>query len=172
MQSLSLYKFFYLAIKQSFFDLGIKEPEIADYIANLLAEFARTDNLYKIRNAQGEKLTTVVEMLIEANYSFREREIKKHIGDYTLFMTGIFREYVKNQSFFQFYLEEGKRAYFYVFNFDRLAYVPGSYLFFELSKNFEFYSGALDYMKKRFFKETKSNDPFLDFSYQLSRYVH
>ncbi|HEC68479.1 MAG TPA: hypothetical protein ENI35_06730, partial [Candidatus Desulfofervidus auxilii] len=89
-----LYRFFQQAVRSSFYDLGITAPEITYYIAEVLTEFARTDSLYKIRDAQGEKLTTIVDMLLEASISYREREIKKHIGDYTLFMSGIFREYV------------------------------------------------------------------------------
>jgi hypothetical protein len=172
MKPSKLYRFFYWIVRRSFYDLNIKEPKITDYITTLLTEFARADNLYRIRNAQGEKLTTVVEMLLEATTSYREREIKKHIGDYSLFMTGIFREYVERQYFLRFYLEEGRKAYFSVFNFDRFGYVPGSYLFFELAKDFEFYSGALNYMKKTFFKESKAPDPFTEFSYQLSKYIH
>lgn len=173
MRSSKLYRFFYRTVRCSFYDLKIKEPKITNYMAILLSEFARTDNLYRIRNVQGERLTTVVEMLLEANNPFyREREIKKHIGDYTLFMTGIFREYIERQSFLKFYLDEGKRAYFSVFNFDRLSYMPGSYLFFELARNFEFYSGALNYMKRKFFKESTGSEPFTDFSYQLSKYIH
>lgn len=171
-KSSQLYKFFHWAVRRSFYDLGIKEPKVTGYITDLLTEFARAENLYKIRNAQGERLTTIVEMLLEATTSHREREIKKHIGDYTLFMTGIFREYVERQSFLRFYLEEGKKAYFSVFNFDRFGYMPGSYLFFDLAKDFEFYSAALDYMKKTFFKDYRSPDPFTDFSRQLSKYIH
>ncbi|MCD6214003.1 MAG: hypothetical protein J7J46_03390 [Candidatus Desulfofervidus sp.] len=161
-----LYRFFQQAVKGSFYDLGITEPEITCYVAEVLTEFAKTDSLYKIRNAQGEKLTTIVDMLIEAFTFYREREIKKHIGDYTLFMTGIFREYVEKRGFLGFYLEEGKKAYFSVFDLNK------SVLFWELAKDFELYSGALDYMRKTFFKGLKGKDPFSDFAYQISKYVH
>src|SRR5690348_15285030 len=76
------------------------EREMAAYIANLMAEFAHVDSLYKIRNARGKRLEEVGEMMIESNpllgaSSFdREREVRKHIGDYTLFLTGLFPEYV------------------------------------------------------------------------------
>ena len=161
-----LYRFFQQAVRSSFYDLGITAPEITYYIAEVLTEFARTDSLYKIRDAQGEKLTTIVDMLLEASISYREREIKKHIGDYTLFMSGIFREYVERRGFLGFYLEEGRKAYFSVFDFNK------SFLFWELAKDFELYSGALDYMRKTFFKGLKGKDPFSDFAYQISKYVH
>ncbi|MFQ5842523.1 MAG: hypothetical protein ACE5I8_08810 [Thermodesulfobacteriota bacterium] len=153
--------------------MGIKDTEIADYIALLLANFARTENLYRIRDFRGRGLETAVEMLLEANLSWysehwdREKEIRKHIGDYVLFMAGIFREWVEKQSFLDLYLEEGTRAYRAVSQYERASYRPGSRLYSELSKDFEFYVGALNYMKKTFFRDHGRNDPFYDFDYQL-----
>jgi hypothetical protein len=153
--------------------LGIKDAEIADYIALLLANFARTENLYRVRDVRGRRLERAVEMLLEANLSWycekwnREKEIRKHIGDYILFMAGIFREWVENQSFLGLYLEEGRRAYQTVSQYERALYRPGSRLFSELSRDFEFYVGALNYMKKTFFRDHGGGDPFLDFDQQL-----
>jgi len=56
--------------------------------------------LYRLQNARGKRLEDVGEMLIESNLmleapSFdRERAVRKHVGDYTLFMTGLFPESV------------------------------------------------------------------------------
>lgn len=177
MGSYRLERFFYWAVRRSFHDLSITNLGIINYIISLLTEFARTDNLYRIKNAQGQRIETIVEMLLEAKNSstvssdkenLREREIRKHVGDYSLFMTGIFKEYVERHAFLDFYLEEGKRAYLFVFDFDREHYISGSTIFFELSRRFEFYAGALHYMKKTFFKERRPDDPFMDFSQQLS----
>jgi hypothetical protein len=168
-----LVAFFDWLVRRSFRDLGIKDAEIADYISILLANFARTENLYRIRDLRGRRLETTVEMMLEANLSWyseqwdREKEIRKHIGDYILFMAGIFREWVERQSFLGFYLEEGKRAYQTVSEYHQALYRPGSRLYSELSRNFEFYVGALNYMKKAFFREPGGGDPFLDFDYQL-----
>lgn len=172
-----LVAFFNWLVRRSFRDLGIKDKEIADYISILLASFARTENLYRIRNYQDRRLETAVEMLLEANLSWhseqwdREREIRKHIGDYILFMAGIFQEWVERQSFLGLYLEEGKRAYRTVSEYHQALYRPGSRLYSELSRNFEFYVGALHYMKKTFFREPGEGDPFLDFEYQLKGLV-
>jgi hypothetical protein len=168
-----LNRFFDWLIRRTFHDLRIKEPTIAQYISGLLAEFARTENLYKIRNLQGKRLETVVELLLEAarmeelgSDLEKEREIYKHTGDYILFMSGIFREHVEKNAFLGYYLEEGGRAYQAVFDMDLMLHKPG-YLFLELAQRFEFYSGAVHYMKKAFFKERISNDPFLNFAGQL-----
>lgn len=168
-----LNRFFDWLIRRSFQDLRIKEPTVAHYISDLLAEFARTENLYKIRNLQGKRVETVVELLLEATRMEelgseleKEREIYKHTGDYTLFMSGIFREYVEKNAFLGYYLQEGGRAYQAVFDRDVMLHKP-AYLFLELARQFEFYSGAVHYMKKVFFRERGSDDPFVDFADQL-----
>jgi hypothetical protein len=160
-------------MRRSFQDLRIGEPAVAHYIADLLAEFARTENLYRIRDVQGRRLETVVELLLEAKRQEeagseleKEREIYRHTGDYILFMSGIFREYVERQAFLGFYLQEGGRAYHTVFELNLMLHEPAS-LFLELARQFEFYAGAVHYMKKAFFRERGSRDPFTDFAGQL-----
>lgn len=41
----------------------------------------------------------------------RERELRRHIGDYTLFMTGLFRERVEHLSVTGYYIREGQCSY-------------------------------------------------------------
>src|SRR5690348_16416877 len=84
------------------YELHQRDTELISYIADLLTEFTFADRLYRIRDASGRRLEDVGEMLVESNPllaaagSFdREREIRKHIGDYTLFFTGLFPEYLK-----------------------------------------------------------------------------
>jgi hypothetical protein len=168
-----LTRFFDWLIRRTFQDLRIKEPTVAQYISNLLAEFARTEKLYEIKDLQGRRLETVVELLLEAKKTEeassdleRERKIYQHTGDYILFMSGLFREYVEKNAFLGYYLEEGERAYEAVFQLNLLLQQP-AYLFLELARRFEFYAGAVHYMRKAFFKEGRSVDPFTDFVGQL-----
>src|SRR5215471_5117187 len=97
----SLRKFFEGLVWQHFFDdIQLEDPAVAHYVSQLLADFAHVDSLYRIRNALGRRLEDVGEMLIESNpilgaASFdRERAVRKHVGDYALFMTGLFPESV------------------------------------------------------------------------------
>ena len=41
----------------------------------------------------------------------KERAVRRHIGDYTLFMTGLFREHVERLAVVDYYEAEGRRAY-------------------------------------------------------------
>lgn len=154
----SLTRFFDRLVRRSFGDLRIGGEAIVAYVAALLARFARTDELYAMRDATGKPLESVVELLIEAERAwafdaadfnpFRERTVRQHIGDYTLFMTGLFREHVERRAGTRFYVREGKRAYQAVAEFERSALRPDAGMFAALATGFEGYAGALTYMKR------------------------
>ncbi len=154
----SLRRFFSRFIKMSFSELRIWNTEIMEYICDMLTRFSRTDALYRIRHPEDRRLELVVEMLLEASQSSdvtdesfnpsREWEIRRHIGDYTLFMTGIFRENVEKRSILDFYMAEGKRSYLSAAQINRVLYMPGAHLLEALSRDFEHIAGALNYMKK------------------------
>lgn len=147
-----------------FADLVEKEVpgdrEISRYITDLLLDFVRADHLYRIRNARGKRLDEVGEMLLESNpllaaSSFeREREVRKHIGDYTLFLTGMFPEHVaalprrglRLDSFID-YIKAGKESYRIVAAFDQFEYRSVAPLFRRLADEFEFCVHGLNRVK-------------------------
>lgn len=110
--------------------LGMADPELTDYLAGLLAAFAHFDHVYRIRDLTGTPLEEVADMMEEADirspiWSFqREREIHKHIGDFTLFWTGVYPEYLRHlrQRFSRDalldYTERGKSSYYIASTFD------------------------------------------------------
>src|SRR6202161_3918453 len=84
-------------------EIGIRDPQVVNYVAHLLAEFCDAEQLLKIRNGAGKALNDVGEMLIKSDQidapapSFdRERQVRKHIGDYTLFYAGMFPESINH----------------------------------------------------------------------------
>ncbi len=169
--------FFLGLIQQSFDQLHMRDNEIADYVATLLAEFAHSDKWLMLRDAQGTKLHSVVEMLVSSTgpdtqaRAMGERAVRKYVGDYTLFMSGLFRTFVHKRGFLDYYLQEGKRSYEAVSKLDVSLYRPGFLLFEELSKGFETYSGALDYMSKCYFVPAAGSNPFAGVLRQLESMV-
>jgi len=99
--------------------LGVADPALIDYIAQLLARFVHSDQVYKLRRPDGRRLYEVAEMLIEAEARVGQpkREIHQHIGDFTLFWSGLFPETLNTQARRQKldalldYRQQGKRAY-------------------------------------------------------------
>jgi hypothetical protein len=111
--------------------LGIYDATVAGYVADVLADFARADNLYKFRNRAGCKVDSVVEMLArpvdagEEKDVLRERSLRKYTGDYALFMSGIFRKYVEGSGTLEYYIREGSRSYWTVSELDLSLYRAG-----------------------------------------------
>ncbi|HWR52165.1 MAG TPA: hypothetical protein VN428_13725 [Bryobacteraceae bacterium] len=151
-------------LRRLFAELIAKElpgdPDIAAYVAGVLLDFVHVDQLYRIRNSKGKRLEDVGEMLLEANpllgaASFeREREVRKHIGDYTLFVTGMFPEFVATlprrglrlDSVID-YVRAGKESYRIVGAFDQFEYRHAAPLFRRLAERFEYCVYALNRVK-------------------------
>jgi hypothetical protein len=142
--------------------LGWPDSNVTHYVSDLLVEFTRTDRLYKIRNRQGKAVNTVVdllfesEVLLEAQSFEREREVHRHIGDFTLFMAGLFPDYLKrlksasmiyHPDFLVDYVKTGKRSYGIVARVTEAGVSDESPLFRKLSDNFELCVTGLGFVR-------------------------
>ena len=117
----------------------------------MLCEFCEAEQLFRLRNAQGHQLSDVGEMLLESDPVYgpapnfdRERQVRKHIGDYTLFFTGMFPESINHFRLRRNRLESlidwvkaGKESYYIVSKFDCFEYTKVAPLFERLSDHFE-----------------------------------
>jgi len=132
-------------------EIGIRDPQVVSYVAHLLSEFCNAEQLLKIRNAAGKPLNDVGEMLIESDPIYgpapsfdRERQVRKHIGDYTLFYAGMFPESINHyrlrrqrvESFVD-WVKAGKESYYIVSKFEHFEYAKVAPLFASLSQHFE-----------------------------------
>ncbi len=151
-ESHPLQKFFLELVGRHYAEqIGIRDPQIVGYVAHLLAEFCDAEQLFKIRDAVGKPLSDVGQMLVESNPVFgpapsfdRERQVRKHIGDYTLFFTGMFPESInhfrlRRQQVENFvdWMKAGKESYYIVSKFEYFEYAKVAPLFANLSRNFE-----------------------------------
>ncbi len=162
------------------------DQAVIEYVADVLTAFARADQLYRIRPSTGRRLSSVVEILAEqaeqTEYAqpaeqaastslWRERQVRKHVGDYSLFMSGLFRASVEKLGGMDYYLQVGRQSYAQVSELDVRLYQTGFMLFQELSKNFEYYSGALDYMRKAHFGPSPRDNPFGQFLREVDGWI-
>jgi hypothetical protein len=166
-----LQRFFDDALKATFRDLALHDEPAVAYLADLLTRFARTEQLFP-RGITGQRLECVVDLLLEAQAlwndpSFvpeREVAVRRHIGDYTLFMLGVFRERVEQIASTGYYVSQGQRAYRWVSEHDRASARPvrpaGGALFGRLADRFEGYARALDYARRVHFRSAPSSLPF------------
>jgi hypothetical protein len=172
-----LKNFFFQLTRKAFGQLQVGDQQIADYVSDVLTDFSVSDRWLRLRDAEGRRLTTVVEMLLSRlgpdsdQRMADERRVRKYVGDYTLFMSGLFRKYVERGGFLNWYLEEGKRSYQAVSVLDASVYRPDFVIFEELARGFEHYAGALDYMRKCFFAPGPKEDPFSGFFREIEGWM-
>ncbi|MFO0698410.1 MAG: hypothetical protein U0236_04210 [Nitrospira sp.] len=142
--------------------LGWPDAKVTTYVTNLLVEFTHTDQLYKIRNKDNQPVDSVVdllfesEVLLEAQSLDRERDVHRHIGDFTLFMAGLFPEYLRrlktagliyHKDFLVDYMKTGKRSYGIVAQIGRDDTETSLPLFQKLSENFELCVTGLGFVR-------------------------
>ena len=162
--------------EQTFFKiLGIGDPHLIDYLSELLSRFIHVDSIYRLRNSQGKQLEEVVDMMFEAEALPPEgrtrREVHRHIGDITLFWTGVYPESLKRlrSSFtkdqFVDYCEQGKRSYYIASTFEQDPYQEEAPVLRRLSEEFELCAYGLNQVRHEWERQQPSaREPGLDIS--------
>lgn len=138
--------------------LGMADPQLVDYLSSLLSRFIHVDGIYRLRSAQGKRLEEVAEMMLEAEAMPPEgrtrREVHRHIGDFTLFWTGVFPEALKRlrsvhcKDHLIDYTQQGKRSYYIASTFDADPYQDEAPLMRRLSEEFELCAYGLQHVRQ------------------------
>jgi hypothetical protein len=151
-QSHPLECFFHQAVRNSYEGkLGLHDPDVTGYVAHLLCEFSDADKLYKVRDEAGRPIQQLSEMMQAADPvlgtapSFdAERAVRKHIGDYALFVAGMYPEAMassrrrrRGQPSLGELIHAGKQSYYIVSQFNLFEYEQEAPLFARLSDGFE-----------------------------------
>lgn len=145
--SSTLLQRFFAGISESIFhgQLGVVDVQLVDYINGLLLRFLRTDSMLPVRKPTGKRATEVVEMLAEADrrIGLARREVHRHVGDFTLFWTGMYPESlrelqsVNRADHFVDYCQQGKRAYAIAGSIDGGEDRPPCELLMKLSEQYD-----------------------------------
>jgi aminopeptidase N len=138
--------------------LGVADPQLTDYLSTLLSRFIHMDTIYKLRSGAGKRLEEVADMLMEVEELPPEgrtsREVHRHIGDFTLFWTGVFPEALKrlrsslHKDHFIDYCEQGKRSYRIASTFENEPYREEATVLRRLSEQFEMCAFGLTQVRK------------------------
>lgn len=142
--------------------LGIADPPLVDYLTDLLTRFIRFDTLYPVRDMAGRRLGDVSKMLAEAEVRIGDarREVHRHIGDFTLFWTGVYPEALRRadsgaRDRFVDYCTQGKRAYYIASTIPSEKEPGKSEVLERLSQEFELCAYGLNEARK----EWERRDP-------------
>jgi hypothetical protein len=138
--------------------LGIGDPRLVDYLSTLLSRFIYMDAIYRLSSTQGRRLEEVADMMLEAESLPPEgrtrREVYRHIGDFTLFWTGVYPEALKRlrsvlrKDHFIDYCEQGKRSYYIASTFEQEPYQHEAPVLRRLSAEFELCAYGLNRVRR------------------------
>jgi len=143
-------------------ELGVNDEDVEVYLTGMLVEFLHRDNLFAIRDRQGHTLQSIADMLAEGDVrlnadSFtREREVHRHIGDFLLFWSGLFPEFLREmrmQDLRDALLDvnaQAKESYHIASTFDHAPYTAEAKTFRKLSTQFEAYQAGLMLVRASF----------------------
>lgn len=151
--------------------LGLDEGEdVKEYLVSMLIRFLHKDGLYDIRNAEGRRVESVAEMVEEADVrlnadSFeREREVHKHIGDFLLFWSGVYPEFLQylkaptGKDAIVDVVEQGRFSYHVASTFEYPPYEREADTFKKLSAKFVEYQYGLRLVRSSFEGFARSTD--------------
>jgi hypothetical protein len=152
--------------------LGVVDTQIVDYVSSLLVRFTRLEHLQKVRQIDGRPATEVVTLVAEAEKRIGEarREVHRHIGDYTLFWSGVYPEALRDlrgrdkQDQFVSYCAQGKRAYKIASTIESRGSVASSELLERMSEQFEMCAYGLREIRREWERrddEGRSDVPIL-----------
>jgi len=137
--------------------LGVADPSLIDYLSALLARFIHMDDIFRLRR-DGRPVTEVVDMVMQASGLPQEgrtaREVHRHVGDFTLFWTGVFPEMLERKrspsrkDFFIDYCAQGKRSYYIASTFEDEPFADEARVLRRLSDDFELCAYGLNQVRK------------------------
>lgn len=92
--------YFYILVRQAFRRADIQDRAVADYVAEVLAEFAHAERARGVALTHGAPIDYLFEMLT-ALQSADDRTgfaIRVHVGNYSLFLSGVFPSRIRFRS--------------------------------------------------------------------------
>ncbi len=144
--------------------LHLHDGDTIHYITNLLTEFVQIENMYRIKDASGNRIQYLFEMLAQAGNQMSgevRREYYKHLGDIILFNLGLFPEnltYGHRTLSPDYYAEAGRRSYTIVAEMDSSP--RSTVVYRKLSQQFEQCVVGLNWVKLYI------NDPFYQYVFR------
>jgi hypothetical protein len=145
--------------------LGVADPPLVDYLSELLVRFVRNDELYPVRSLRGERLMQVSDMLAEAEQraGTARQQVHRHIGDFTLFWTGVYPEVADGfrrhgKDAFLNYQEQGKRAYWIASTIPASDVEAPAEVFKRLSEQFDLCVYGLSEVRRQWEERDDADD--------------
>jgi hypothetical protein len=90
---------FYVLVRHSLLDVGVEDPSVADYFAAVLREFGNQQRSVRVDAVDDQDHHYLVDILASLAAASGERQFKVsvHLGNYALWLSGIFPERIAAQ---------------------------------------------------------------------------
>lgn len=88
--------FFYVMIRNALRRAGVDDRDLADYLAALLLDFGQRDRAWRVDWNDDQRHRYLVDILadLEATGGARRFKVMLHLGNYALWLAGIFPDYI------------------------------------------------------------------------------
>jgi len=131
--------------------LGMDDGELVSYLARMLCEFSLPNNIYRLHDEEGHRLEQLAEMVRASDPIYgtassfvEERTVRKYVGDYALFVSGMCYDVVKSATTalgdgptLAELIAAGKESYYIVSQFNVFEFEKEAPLFLRLCEEFE-----------------------------------
>jgi hypothetical protein len=126
-------------------EIGVADPPLTDYLVEMLMRFTRHDTMNRFRDVEGHRLEQVADMIEEADQRQAQpkRELHRHIGDFTLFWSGLYPEALKGlqsplkKDHLIDYEQQGKNSYLIASRFEEQPFEEEAAVLRRLSNEYE-----------------------------------
>jgi hypothetical protein len=88
--------FFYVLVRHALRGSGVDDRDLADYLAALLLDFGQRDRAWRVDWNDDQRHRYLVDILadLEATDGARRFKVMVHLGNYALWLAGLFPEYI------------------------------------------------------------------------------
>jgi hypothetical protein len=157
--------YFYILVRQVLRRSGIQDRAVADYVAEVLAEFSRAERIGCVVPGQAAPLDYIFEMLAALQTADERTSflIRVHIGNHSLFLSGVFPARIRFRAerrgapSLRYYEGMGRTQYRVASDHQLARRYEVAGIFDTLSERFETTRLALNDMADRFFSIGDSN---------------
>jgi hypothetical protein len=88
--------FLYVVVRHALREADIDDPDLADYLAAMLLDFGRRDRAWRVDWNDDQRHRYLVDILmdLEASDGPRRFKVMVHLGNYALWLAGLFPDYI------------------------------------------------------------------------------
>jgi hypothetical protein len=100
---ISPHLYFYVIARRILRNAGIEDRAVADYLGEMLTEFSNAARVHTLPTRPGQQFEYISDLLAVIREARQEETfvVRAHIGNYTLFLTGVFPQHLEHRTRFK-----------------------------------------------------------------------